>query len=151
MTYFFYFFPSAEQLRPKSGKTMVARLSIDCIIFPSKNKSGQRPYKKAGLGVWPAAGKLFFVLIFLVLFVSRQKGLASAANERCKILCEPYLSSCATQGSISPPCKRRLVPLRRSFTIVQDNKGNDETIAPAPASVIQLNTQAPNGQSHLIY
>jgi hypothetical protein len=33
-------------------------------------------------GVWPAALKLFSVLIFLVLFVSRQKGLATAAIER---------------------------------------------------------------------
>jgi hypothetical protein len=28
----------------------------------------------------------------------------------------------------SPPCKRRLVALRRSFTIVQDDKGNNEIL-----------------------
>jgi hypothetical protein len=41
--------------------------------------------QKTGPGVWPAAPKVFSVLIFLVLFASRQKGLASAAIERERV------------------------------------------------------------------
>jgi hypothetical protein len=61
-------FPSAEQLRPKSGKTMQSKIISDPRSFTSApNKSAQTPDKKAGLGVWPAARKHFFVLSFWLL------------------------------------------------------------------------------------
>ena len=74
--WFVILFPSADKLR--QNKCLNEELSS----IRTKNKSGQRHDRKAGQGVWPAALKLFSVLIFLVLFVSRQKGLASAAIER---------------------------------------------------------------------
>jgi hypothetical protein len=49
------------------NRALSARFVTSVVIFQTEMKSGQRPDRKAGRGVWPAAGKLFSGLTFWLL------------------------------------------------------------------------------------
>jgi hypothetical protein len=49
-------------------------------LIGNEMKSGQRPVRKAGRGVWPAAWKLFSDLIFLVTFCIKTKSNSPRGN-----------------------------------------------------------------------